>query len=349
MKFAALGWYGHDNEGDERIGWCLKKFLESKGHTLDLIDPFTKDFFKINSYDFVFYGGGGLIHKSFNRCTYLLDQIKRPMGFVGISVEARDSSNELFILKMLDKAEFIHVRDDRSAKLLNYHDKVISCHDLTFLYPFEVRKEKVFKYNCGLNLRPWPYWNFSFKSKPDTYLRALHSKFSKINFEKIYPLKKFSYDDIVDVLINEFDELVHVPFYCEKTHRKPDFLYGIDAYTVRNRKDVVSKSSFDILDMAGCEVFVGMRLHSMIFATQLGLPSLNLIYQPKNFGYLKRMDLLDIGIDIFKSKKYFLEKIAFLNNNKDHIVEKMLNYREVAHVQVNESLEKIYNFIRMSK
>ena len=140
MKIAQIGWAGNANQGDERMFYCIKRYF--KKHEIvrfrNLLEAI-QSIELVNSCDYVLIGGGGLIFRGFSRYVEFIKSIKKPLGCIGISIEADnlnpDMEAGLSLLKK--KCDFIYVRDQKSKKLLQNHYKVIVGPDLSFLYPFK--------------------------------------------------------------------------------------------------------------------------------------------------------------------------------------------------------------------
>jgi len=63
-----------------------------------------------------------------------------------------------------------------------------------------------------------------------------------------------------------------------------------------------SEAAFDPHYMASTGRMVAMRLHALIFATQMGIPFASLSYQPKNAAYCQDLGLPEMSVDIHRLK-----------------------------------------------
>lgn len=324
MKIGLIGWYGHNNAGDERILYCLRRFFD--GHDMVVTSGFDDAVARIeelNSCGFVLLGGGGLILRGTGKYSQLIEQLKTRFGCVGISVEAYHADNLSLIEAIKEKAEFILVRDARSRELLDSHFKTIIGPDLTFLYPYEPAapvKADV----CGLNLRPWRFWPGEHNGYLDRVMRQLDSRIT--NLEHFYPFAaKWDKKRVLDIIRLRFETIAPIALYFE--------------YGVVNDLNVLSSclqkvpEEFTSQYLQGCRYLVGMRLHALIFACQVAVPFLSLSYQPKNEEFCKSLCMPELSLDINKSE---LLSSAIDNLKSEHAMIRSnlidmssTNYREI--------------------
>jgi polysaccharide pyruvyl transferase WcaK-like protein len=337
MKIGIIGWYNHSNYGDDRILYCLKTALV--GNDFFIVDGF-KDarnkMEELNKCDFVLIGGGGMILKNSRFYIDVIENLKKPVGFIGISIEAYGRNMNNLLQAMKDKAEFILVRDKSSREKLNNHFKVIVGPDLTFLQPFEVAAE-VKEDVCALNLRYWQYWKGDYQSYYYYFMEKIVNKMT--NASKIYPFTKWDQEKLSSKIKNSFDKILPMPIYFE------------NASGVINDHDLMEKYfnglptdfSQDILDKT--RYLIGMRLHSIIFAMQAGIPFLSLSYQPKNVNFCVDSGLGDLSVDIYDLKDLD-KKIAYLKNNYDKLREQIVADRQKNIDEINYIFKIILKLIK---
>jgi hypothetical protein len=211
MKIGIIGWYGHGNAGDERILYCLRRFFD--GHDLLVTAGFndaTRRIDELNSCDYVLLGGGGLILRGINKHAGLIQALKPPLGCVGLGVEASHEDNAEFITRLKEKAEFILVRDAESRTLLQNHFKVIVGPDLTHLYPFDVVAPTDAE-TCGLNLRPWHFWNCEHGSAEHERMVAALKRNPYLQAE--YSGPKWEPAKACRVIQQQFGRVIPLPLY----------------------------------------------------------------------------------------------------------------------------------------
>lgn len=90
-----------------------------------------------------------------------------------------------------------------------------------------------------------------------------------------------------------------------------------DAILVTNSKYL----SHDIQAiMRRCDVFVGMRFHSLILASAVGTPIIGLIYAPKVRGYMRHLNTPELSLELNKVNYDSLCKtILYAWNNKEKV------------------------------
>jgi polysaccharide pyruvyl transferase CsaB len=92
---------------------------------------------------------------------------------------------------------------------------------------------------------------------------------------------------IADYIIEEYDA---VPVFIPMQRSKD--LAILESIEDRMKgKGIIIKTDYGVREILGIisrmELIIGMRLHSIIYATSLGIPSIGLIYEPKVEGYLR--------------------------------------------------------------
>jgi len=334
MKLGIIGWYGHDNYGDERILYCLKRYFSNDELfvTGDWEDARCK-LEELNNCDFVLIGGGGLILRNICYHTDIICNLKRPFGLIGVSVEAKHKSMNCFLKIIKDKADFIMVRDKQSKTCLDDHNKVIIGPDLTFLYPFDIVDE-VKNDICGFNLRDWYYWKGVLYGSFHNLMLRIDKRFPWVR--KYYWLRKWDPNKIVRIVKKSFEMILPMPFYFESTAKH-------DAYVLsRYFQDV--PSVFDASIYHKIRYLIGMRYHSIIFAVQSGIPFISMSYQPKNESFCSDIGLEMLSVNIYKSKELD-KKIEYLKNNYQQIRNHLIYIRDKSNQDIVDILKLISEII----
>ena len=72
--------------------------------------------------------------------------------------------------------------------------------------------------------------------------------------------------------------------------------------------------------MRRCEVFVGMRFHSLILASAVKSPIIGLIYAPKVRGYMRHLNTPELSLELNKVNYDTLCKtLLYAWNNRENI------------------------------
>lgn len=330
MRIGLIGWYGHANAGDERILYCLRRFLSGDEIyvTSGLGDAYTK-IQELNRCDYVLLGGGGLILRGFGVYADLIRQIRPRLGCVGISVEAAHKDNCELVEVLKHKAEFILVRDEESRKLLGNGGKVQVGPDLSFLYPFELA-EPVRADSCGINLRNWYYWRCEHLSPRYYVMRWLDDRFSMLS--RFYPFTRWRPEEAFQILEDSFAELVPLPLYTEKgTENDSDVLRCFFGST---------EQTFSADAYRACRYVVGMRLHASIFACQMGIPFLSLAYMPKNWEFCRAAGMERFCLGLFDLSE-LRSKVAEMKASAVSVREMLVDFRRDQEREIHSIMTEI--------
>lgn len=348
MKIAVLGWYGHNNAGDERIKLCLEQFLLEQDSVkcvdfYDLHDHGIKGkTSRFDHYDLVIIGGGGII---LSQCNYhdFINNIKTKIITLGISVEhpKLTGNAKKFAIALLNKSLVVIVRDRGSLDKLSPYDhdkKVKISSDLTFLKPYE-RINFIKEHKIAINLLPKPI-DIKYHTLSNTavsfFLRQLH----RFGFDNIIRIVDFK--GLIQNLKREFS-LVPVPLYCASQEANVSWYQKNDIEFLKLYfREVPSYFSDKIIDE--CSLFLSMRLHGAIFAVQKGVPVISFSYLPKNRNFMKEVGLEEFIIETTETKK-ILTSIEAVFSKQDYIRDKMHSYTENATAQIRQDVIEALNLI----
>lgn len=304
-RIVVSGYYGFDNTGDEAVLYSIIQALdqECKEHDLEIIvlsnQPEQtsklygvkainrwdiKEIYKqIKVCDLLISGGGSLLQDITSNKTvpYYLSIIKMAQwhkkevvfysqGFGPVS----KTHSKYLIKKVLNKVNYIFVRDENSKKALieigiTKPSIMVTADPVLGMEP-----------NEEITLKMQDYIRQCSEGKPRVgiYLRSWKND-SKL-MEKI------------SVLCQVLDERGIAIFFIPM--QQPDdmeFLKKIDfkktsAYNVTKKLDIQ-----EVFALTGqMDIVIGMRLHALIMATAQGIPVVGLSYDPKVEDFMKMID-----------------------------------------------------------
>jgi hypothetical protein len=138
MNIAVFGWYHHRNAGDDRMQYCITRWLD--GHTLAFLPagrPPPID--TLRTYDAAIIGGGGLIMGTgglFRNVRRWVRAAGIPVALLGVSVERMTPELHAELRDLLDVCCFAWFRDQGSLEEVGPHPRAFVAPDLTWLYPY---------------------------------------------------------------------------------------------------------------------------------------------------------------------------------------------------------------------
>jgi polysaccharide pyruvyl transferase WcaK-like protein len=319
MRFGVIGYFGHGNAGDERILYCLRRYLQPHDLfvTRDLAHAM-RCLGELNACDYVIFGGGGLVLRGFGRYAPLFESLKVPFACVGLGVEARAADNEALIRVLLERAKAIYVRDQGSARLLGDSPKVVCGPDLTFLYPFPVVRLSTAE-RCAVNLRPWAGW-------PGEYMGFAWRLFARLERMRgiggrLLSRWRWSPDAIVELLRGHFRDLVPIPLHGDEGAQG-------DQRILQLYFDSVGPC-FSSDAMEECRYAVMMRFHGVLFACQMGIPFVSLSYQPKSKSFCAENGMAEMSVGI-RDTGGLRDAIEVMRTQAVHLREELLEVRSRA-------------------
>ena len=196
------------------------------------------------------------------------------------------------------------------------------------MYPFEQKGD--ITNSIALSMRDWRPNLFPQYSKQNHIYNRLQNKLPFLN--KVLGL--WNEQEFINNLNNITEEEINpFPLYIENTNG--DNILLKKYYS--NVKDV-----FDIGLLEKSEYLIGMRLHSLIFATQMGKPFVAIGYASKIKNYLYGIDELDLFLDITNYNK-IQNKIKYIKNNKKMIQQELEARTKLMEVEINNTVDEIFN------
>lgn len=296
------GYHGFSNSGDEALLSAMLDVLKKKKADLNITvlsmhpkstqeiygvpSVYRYNLLKINKLfskcDLFIMGGGSLLQDitSLRSLYYyiailklaLANKVKVMLYGNGIGPLERESSKRL-VCKYLNKVDIITLRDDHSDKLLSEigvtEPKIVITADPAFTLNFPDKKpiSELFskigftgeKYAL-IGIRPW-------KNSIESFCETL-AVFCDRLFEEygITPIFTPMQPKVDTAISKEVLSIMKHPGYIIEKHLEFDEMFRL-----------ISNSEF----------VVGMRLHSLIYATALGIPVIALSYDPKVTAFMQ--------------------------------------------------------------
>ena len=299
------GYYGFGNSGDDAILMALINDLrmlknDVKILVLSMNPNETKKIYKVDAISRIniikiciamrqaklfISGGGSLIQDitSTRSLFYYLGLIKmaknsgmKIMVYANGIGPLNKKINRIITQKILDYVNVITLRDCDSRKEIDAIG--ITKPDI------RVTADPVFTLNCNMEL---------------DLKKALGDEFNATNAQIVgFSLRKWEgnekYENVIAALADYMIEKYSItPIFLPMEYPKDIYISECVMAKMKGKAYIVRKNMGVINTMAlvkKMEIMIGMRLHSLIYATNSGVPVVGLVYEPKVEGLLK-----DIG------------------------------------------------------
>ncbi len=337
------GYYGFNNSGDDALLTAIINNLrvykeDVRILTLSKNPKQTKRLFKVDAINrfnpFIIYkslkksklflnGGGTLIHDATSSHSlyyylYLMNLAKKlnlKLVVYANGIGPFKEKNEKISALVTKKADLITLRDELSKKELRRigvdkkevfvtADPAITLDACSDIETLKLIKENNINENgkyMAVSVRGWNKNDKLFEAKIAEICDYVYEKY---NIETIFITMRPSEDLLISQ--NILQRMSHKG-YIIKDEQSAEKLMGI-----------ISK----------CELVIGMRLHSLIYATTMCVPLIGIIYDPKIKGFLDyiKQDMLVDAENIDSS--YLREMIEKIIDNKDEIRKNLVTYKE---------------------
>jgi polysaccharide pyruvyl transferase CsaB len=334
QKVVIAGYFGFGNAGDEAILSVLVERLKQECADVEIVivsgDPqSTEQLYKaraiahrdisgliteIESCDLVVLGGGGLFHDywgvpldtpltrhhsgiSFYAIFPLLAALYgKPFILNGVGVGPLFSDAGRYYTRMIfDQATNATLRDDESRELLLSigvsAERLKVTADPAFCLTAASRERAAAILESeglgaakqplvGVSVREWV-----FRPKQDHWVKEL----------------AVALDQLIE---RRGAKVLLLPFQRLESDLTDDYKVSMKVRDLMRRGDeaVVIKGDYTAEEKAGliglCDLVIGMRLHSIIFAATGRVPVVGLVYDPKVSRILKQLDCQEYGIDL---------------------------------------------------
>jgi polysaccharide pyruvyl transferase WcaK-like protein len=365
FKVFIIGWYGLETSGDEAILYgIMKAFMEvlKKVHfTIYSSDPrwtntviqALKSFYKINvvgaglgfwkallKSDLVIVGGGPILEDpimlSWAKSIIFAKLLRKRIAIYGCSIGiAHSKAVKLAIRSMMELSDLILVRDLESGlriKQFGIQKNVAIIADPSILIKLDIEKKspclmakEISKdLRVGICLRKLTPLAMKAK-KPSLELTKLSNDFAQTisslidclieskNAEVfLIPFQTHPYDDDREALIDVFHKVKH-----ENKKRVRLLLKRLNAWELLS---VIGKMDF----------LIGMRLHSIIFASIMKVPALGIELENKRGKIAAFLKQIDQGSFVISFNDLSINKLLSLMENlmlERSLIEKKLEWK----------------------
>jgi len=310
MKIVICGAYGYGNLGDEIILDGTLKILQDIYKKEDFLvfsfDPKETERLhkvrsaKINIFDLiksdkVIDGGGGLFFDAIIRVHIGIILVSKFLGKeveifrVGVD-ETKSKMNKLLIKLAFNMADKISVRDEKSKSILRSYgvSKNIDVLDdpaySIFTYSGEPKKKSAKIDAIGISLR------------------CVNDKIVDKNIEDVFV-------EFINYVTDKYKIKVYFVAFC--IHKKVLFendtiLANKIAQRLKNKEDFITLTPTSAEDLVNVfrrfDIFIGMRLHALIFSTTNNIPSIGIAYADKiKHALRKNIKTIDLNDLSFKN------------------------------------------------
>ena len=340
-----IGCSGNKNLGDEIIFDSIKEFFKDELFLVRFphVNKDSGRYFrnKIKNPDFIILGGGTLIRKGYNQ-GYLknLNETLNKFPDTKLLVIGPGVSDPIF-----SKSINFPTNIEGWTKTLNTSSylSVRGPHSLSTLNKWGLENVVEFK-DPALCL---------FRSKKN--IKKLRSKKIAINFanigERIYggnskKLKTIYFDFVELLIINKWEVYLYPTTYYDLDYMLNDIglssLKGIKKFRFYNNINL----SLNFLESV--DLYVGERLHGVLFSACVSTPFLGLAYQPKTLDFLDSINLTEFCEKVDRIELFSLfNKVNEIYKDKISVQNLIFNNMKLATTIQSREIEKIKHILSL--
>ena len=241
------------------------------------------------------------LHNYLSTMALALPRAKRkgiPVVLYNVSLGPINTSlGRICIKRVLDSSEFVIVRDKESIDMLRgldlYRDDLKLAADcaLNVPLPSSRRLEEIKRTEKIINEKE-TYLSFNISSYLDTWVKGDKRGIGTEAFTQII-------SETMDKICNEMGKkvvfVITQPMDLKIAH------VVLDKLKYPQNVTLISNKTYSHNELAGIlsevEMHVGMRTHSLIFATSSCTPTIGIIATPKNRGYMKTIEQEERAIE----------------------------------------------------
>lgn len=300
-KISILGYFGHDNAGDERFKTIFHHFFHN--HKLAFFEAW-KDLdertVEIQQGDLLIIGGGGLIINNSNSVISSLKNITIPIHIIGISANNANESNVELIRYLSATATSIAVRDEPTQRYFRqFRPNVQLIPDITFGKKLEATVNPInMPPVLGVSLRNW-HFHHTDQYTPRYYrYERLNHHAQKLKLR--YPFRRYWNEEKARRIITDLG------FTTNQLQFAPE-----------DPGEILLTSSNLVSELSRCDYVIAMRLHACIFATQLSIPFIALSYSSKVKNYMQGIGLSNYTLELNETRKIPSKIHSLVTHRKD--------------------------------
>ncbi len=347
-KVLLCGYYGFGNQGDEALLSSMVKILSDYDLELEVealsynvkytekiqgVNGFSRKsilklIHKIFCVDYIIFGGGSLLQDTtssksllyYMGIMFISKIFGKKVAIIANGFGAIRSKLNRFLVKIvLSMVDLISVRDSKSLETMReigIKRKVHLTADITFL----MEDMSIPKFNrkkaIGISLRKWQFSD-DFLFQISSFADEMYRRGYEIRF---YPMKQL--DDVK--VCKEVTRLM----------KNPAIVFD----------DIESPTQM-IFSMRDCFAFVSVRLHGLIFATNLGIPSIAIDYDPKIGGFVSESSVYNAGKINDITSKNLVQALNYIEDNIDDMIHKTFKDREKFKARANFDRQLILDLL----
>ncbi len=353
MKVLISGYYGFYNIGDEAILKSIIEALKNEDPNIEIVVlsndvEYTKSTYKVDAInrwklsdiykellksDGLISGGGSLFQDVtssrsifyYTGIIWLAKLARKPIFIYAQGIGPIEKKNNRRIVgKFFNKVDYITLRDSESMSLLesigvNKKIEIVPDPVMGFNidnFKFELSKYYTNKDYITISIRDW-------KKNNNEFQKSIAS----------------TCDSIAEYGIN----IVFVPMHGEHDEKASKEIARLMKHNAKVLpKDLTMEEK--MMYIKGSKLMIGMRLHALIFAANVGTPMIGISYDPKIDSYLKLINQpaigsVEIGWKPSELTSMALEIISNFNLEKNKLVDKTSELKSLAPYTARKALE----------
>lgn len=289
LRIIVMGYYGHLNAGDDLLQQAMTYIFQD--HKLMFTSWFPGTLV-LNECDLVVVGGGSIWpgFAVFQQAEEVAKRLKVPLFVMGISAKKQDDSVKRGTLRLIDRAEYFHVRDFATLAVFDEHPKVKAGVDLFWWMPwsnYKINKHNERATSVALNLREWRSMNWS----PQDIVSAIQDASISLNALPLYFGSSIhdSNINLNDAQLLEMLGLANVP------------------------------NHWTYQPIVDSDICVAMRYHAILLSTRMEKPVIGFNYHPKIISFFEDNEIPELCVSLDKPAELKTAIRMVSDNYKEYV------------------------------